>query len=163
MEILKVSSKSNPSKVAGAIANVFREHGSVEIHEPVGHAELAPRLRHPSRLQLPHIGLPQNPHQERHHHQRHQSAYFGGIEGHRIKNRTSAYIQTGKKAAHHQKPVHHQRTATGALRGVMVDEYADTQKDSKKIQQQCASFIHSYHLRATKHTLFHPPCTALIC
>ena len=31
MEILKVSSKSNPSKVAGAIANVFREDGSVEI------------------------------------------------------------------------------------------------------------------------------------
>lgn len=31
MEILKVSSKSNPSKVAGAIANVFRESGSVEI------------------------------------------------------------------------------------------------------------------------------------
>ena len=31
MEILKVSSKSNPSKVAGAIANVFREHGCVEI------------------------------------------------------------------------------------------------------------------------------------
>lgn len=31
MEILKVSSKSNPSKVAGAIANVFREAGSVEI------------------------------------------------------------------------------------------------------------------------------------
>ena len=31
MEILKVSSKSNPSKVAGAIANVFREHGSVEL------------------------------------------------------------------------------------------------------------------------------------
>ena len=31
MEILKVSSKSNPSKVAGAIANVFRETGSVEI------------------------------------------------------------------------------------------------------------------------------------
>ena len=31
MEILKVSSKSNPSKVAGAIANVFRENGSVEI------------------------------------------------------------------------------------------------------------------------------------
>ena len=31
MEILKVSSKSNPSKVAGAIANVFREQGSVEI------------------------------------------------------------------------------------------------------------------------------------
>lgn len=31
MEILKVSSKSNPSKVAGAIANVFREKGSVEI------------------------------------------------------------------------------------------------------------------------------------
>ena len=31
MEILKVSSKSNPSKVAGAIANVFREEGSVEI------------------------------------------------------------------------------------------------------------------------------------
>ena len=31
MEILKVSSKSNPSKVAGAIANVYREYGSVEI------------------------------------------------------------------------------------------------------------------------------------
>ena len=27
MEILKVSSKSNPSKVAGAIANIFREKG----------------------------------------------------------------------------------------------------------------------------------------
>ncbi len=31
METLKVSSKSNPSKVAGAIANVFRNTGSVEI------------------------------------------------------------------------------------------------------------------------------------
>lgn len=31
MEILKVSSKSNPSKVAGAIANIFRENKSVEI------------------------------------------------------------------------------------------------------------------------------------
>ena len=31
MEILKVSSKSNSSKVAGAIANVFRSNGSVEI------------------------------------------------------------------------------------------------------------------------------------
>ena len=31
MEILKVSSKSNPSKVAGAIANIFREHGCVEV------------------------------------------------------------------------------------------------------------------------------------
>ena len=31
MEILKVSSKSNPSKVAGAIANIFRESGNVEI------------------------------------------------------------------------------------------------------------------------------------
>ena len=31
MEILKVSSKSNPSKVAGAVANIFREKGSVEI------------------------------------------------------------------------------------------------------------------------------------
>ena len=31
MEILKVSSKSNPNSVAGAIANVFREKGSVEI------------------------------------------------------------------------------------------------------------------------------------
>ena len=29
MEILKVSSKSNPSKVAGAIANIFRENGNV--------------------------------------------------------------------------------------------------------------------------------------
>ena len=31
METLKVSSKSNPSKVAGAIANVFRSYGSVEV------------------------------------------------------------------------------------------------------------------------------------
>ena len=31
MEILKVSSKSNPSKVAGAIANIYRENGSMEI------------------------------------------------------------------------------------------------------------------------------------
>ena len=31
MEILKVSSKSNPSKVAGAIANVLREQGVAEI------------------------------------------------------------------------------------------------------------------------------------
>lgn len=31
MEILKVSSKSNSNKVAGAIANIFREKGSAEI------------------------------------------------------------------------------------------------------------------------------------
>ena len=31
MEILKVGSKSNPNSVAGAIANVFREKGCVEI------------------------------------------------------------------------------------------------------------------------------------
>ncbi|MEG0794790.1 MAG: stage V sporulation protein S [Bacilli bacterium] len=31
MEILKVSSKSNPSKVAGAIANIYREKGIVEL------------------------------------------------------------------------------------------------------------------------------------
>ena len=31
IEILKVSSKSNPSKVAGALANIFREKGTVEI------------------------------------------------------------------------------------------------------------------------------------
>ena len=31
MDILKVSSKSNPSKVAGAIANIYREKGVVEI------------------------------------------------------------------------------------------------------------------------------------
>ena len=31
MEILKVSSKSNPNSVAGAIANTFRERDSVEI------------------------------------------------------------------------------------------------------------------------------------
>ena len=31
MEILKVSSKSNPNKVAGAIANVFRSNGNVEL------------------------------------------------------------------------------------------------------------------------------------
>ena len=31
METLKVSSKSNPSSVAGALANVFKEHSKVEI------------------------------------------------------------------------------------------------------------------------------------
>lgn len=31
MEILKVSSKSNPNSVAGALTNVFRENGIVEI------------------------------------------------------------------------------------------------------------------------------------
>ena len=31
MEILKVSTKSNPNSVAGALANVFREKGVVEI------------------------------------------------------------------------------------------------------------------------------------
>ena len=31
MEILKVSSRSNPNSVAGAIANVFRERGCVEV------------------------------------------------------------------------------------------------------------------------------------
>ena len=31
MEVLKVSSASNPNKVAGAIANVFRNNGEVEI------------------------------------------------------------------------------------------------------------------------------------
>lgn len=31
MEILKVSSKSNPNSVAGAIANTFREKDNVEI------------------------------------------------------------------------------------------------------------------------------------
>ena len=31
IETLKVSSKSNPNSVAGALANVYREKGSVEI------------------------------------------------------------------------------------------------------------------------------------
>ena len=31
LEILKVSSKSNPNSVAGALANSFRENGHVEI------------------------------------------------------------------------------------------------------------------------------------
>ena len=31
METLKVGAKSNPNSVAGALANVFREKGSVEI------------------------------------------------------------------------------------------------------------------------------------
>ena len=33
METLKVSSKSNPSSVAGALANVFREKDSVEVQD----------------------------------------------------------------------------------------------------------------------------------
>ena len=35
METLKVSSKSNPNSVAGALANVFREKGSV-VNQAVG-------------------------------------------------------------------------------------------------------------------------------
>ena len=35
METLKVSSKSNPNSVAGALANVFREKGAVEIQAVV--------------------------------------------------------------------------------------------------------------------------------
>ncbi len=31
MEILKVPSKTNPSKVAGAVANIFREENSCEL------------------------------------------------------------------------------------------------------------------------------------
>lgn len=31
MNVLKVSSKSNPNKVAGALANVIRERGSAEL------------------------------------------------------------------------------------------------------------------------------------
>ncbi len=31
MEVLKVSSKSSPNSVAGALAGVIREHGSAEI------------------------------------------------------------------------------------------------------------------------------------
>ena len=31
MDTLKVSSKSNPSSVAGALANLFKEHNKVEI------------------------------------------------------------------------------------------------------------------------------------
>lgn len=31
MDVLKVSSKSNSNKVAGALTNVFREKGSVEV------------------------------------------------------------------------------------------------------------------------------------
>lgn len=31
MEVLKVSSKSNPNSVAGALAGVIREHGAAEI------------------------------------------------------------------------------------------------------------------------------------
>lgn len=31
MEVLKVSSKSNPNSVAGALAGVIREHGNAEI------------------------------------------------------------------------------------------------------------------------------------
>ena len=31
MEVLKVSSKSNPNSVAGALANTFREKGIVEV------------------------------------------------------------------------------------------------------------------------------------
>lgn len=39
MDILKVSSKSKPNSVAGALANAFRERGKVEI-QAVGAAAL---------------------------------------------------------------------------------------------------------------------------
>lgn len=39
MELLKVGAKSNPSKVAGAIANIFRENKSATI-QTVGAASL---------------------------------------------------------------------------------------------------------------------------
>ncbi len=32
MDILKISSKSNPNSIAGALAGVIREKGSVEMH-----------------------------------------------------------------------------------------------------------------------------------
>ena len=41
MEILKVSSKSNPNSVAGTIANVFRDKGSVEV-QAVGAGAIKP-------------------------------------------------------------------------------------------------------------------------
>ena len=44
MEILKVSSKSNSSKVAGAIANIFREKGCVEI-QTIGAGSLNQAIR----------------------------------------------------------------------------------------------------------------------
>ena len=36
METLKVGTKSNPNKVAGALANVIREKDIVEVQAPVG-------------------------------------------------------------------------------------------------------------------------------
>lgn len=39
MEVLKVSGKSSPNAVAGALAGVFREHGAVEL-QAVGAAAI---------------------------------------------------------------------------------------------------------------------------
>ena len=44
METLKVGSKSNPNSVAGALANVFREKGTVEI-QAIGVGALNKLLR----------------------------------------------------------------------------------------------------------------------
>ena len=44
MEILKVSSKSNANSVAGALANVFRDNGIVEI-QTVGAGALNQAIR----------------------------------------------------------------------------------------------------------------------
>ena len=41
MEVLKVSSKSSPNSVAGAIAGVIRDYGCVEV-QAVGRGYLAP-------------------------------------------------------------------------------------------------------------------------
>ena len=41
MDTLKVSSKSNPNSVAGALTNVFRDKGKVEI-QAIGRGFVAP-------------------------------------------------------------------------------------------------------------------------
>ena len=49
MEVLKVSSKSKPNSVAGALANAFRERGTVEI-QAIGLEHL---IKQSKRLQSP--------------------------------------------------------------------------------------------------------------
>ena len=44
MNVLKVSSKSNPNKVAGALANVIRERGSAEL-QAIGDGALNQSLK----------------------------------------------------------------------------------------------------------------------
>ena len=59
MEVLKVSSKSNPNSVAGALANAFRERGLVEI-QAIGAGALNQAVKAIATVSYTHLTLPTN-------------------------------------------------------------------------------------------------------